>query len=154
MHTIFLSGALCVFLLLSRDVAVAAAANSDQEAIRATISNYMKARNEKTPERLAQLFTADADQLVSTGEWRHGADELVRGMTASSRQEQAKSSVSITDIRMLDQDVAIVDGGYQTTSLEGTVREMWTTFVVKRTPDAWRIAAIRNMKPTSRERNN
>ena len=140
-------------LVMSVGWSVAAAAPPDEDAVRATISNYVLARNEKAPERVRSLFTPDADQLVSTGEWRHGVDELTRGMALSSQHEQPKSSVSITALRMLDSDVAIVDGRYQTTSLDGTVRDMWTTFVLKRTPEGWRIAAIRNMKPASGQQN-
>jgi uncharacterized protein (TIGR02246 family) len=134
-------------MLLSFGASVTIPAPSDEDAVRSTISKYVNARNEKAPDRVRNLFTADADQLVSNGEWRHGVDELMRGMMASSSKEQAKSLISITDVRMIDPDVAIVDGRYQTTSLDGTVRDMWTTFIVKRTSDGWRIAAIRNMKP-------
>ena len=67
---------LCLSLLLSLASWIATAAPSDEEAIRATISKYVLARNLKAPDRLRSLFTADADQLVSTGEWRHGIDEL------------------------------------------------------------------------------
>jgi hypothetical protein len=52
---------------------------------------------------------------------------------------------------MIDRDVAIADGRYRTTSLDGAVRNMWTTFVLKRASDGWRIAAIRNMKPASNQ---
>jgi uncharacterized protein (TIGR02246 family) len=138
-------------LLLSLAPRLATATPSDEDGIRATVSKYVNARNEKATDGLQLLFTPDADQLVSTGEWRHGLDELIRGMMASSHHEQAKSSVSITDLRMLDPNVAIVDGRYRTTSLNGEVRNMWTTFVLKRTPQGWRIAAIRNMNPASRD---
>jgi len=141
---------ICFSLLLSLRPCVAGTAPADEDAIRATIASYVLARNEKAPDRVRSLFTADADQLVSTGEWRHGIDELVKGMMLSSSQEQAKSSVSITDIRLLDSNVSIVDGRYQTTSSDGVVRDMWTTFVLTRTPAGWRIAAIRNMNPSPR----
>jgi hypothetical protein len=72
-------------------------------------------------------------------------------MMASSNKEQAKSSIAIADVRLIHPDVAIADGRYQTTSLDGTVRDMWTTFVLKRTSDGWRIADIRNMKPSPSE---
>ena len=137
----------CLCLLLSIGLCAATAAVSDEDAIRGVISKYVLARNEKAPDRVRSLFAADADQLVSTGEWRHGVDELIRGMMLSSNQEQTKSLVSIAHVRLLDSNVAIVDGRYQTTSLGGTVRDMWTTFVLTRTPEGWQITAIRNMKP-------
>ncbi|HTU46145.1 MAG TPA: SgcJ/EcaC family oxidoreductase [Bryobacteraceae bacterium] len=134
-------------LVFSVGFTIRSASVPDSDAIRTTIAHYLQARNEKAPARLRTLFTEDADQLVSTGEWRHGLDELTAGMLSSSHQEQAKSSIEIASIRMLDAEVAIVDGRYQTTSLNGQVRQMWTTFIVKRTPAGWRITAIRNMKP-------
>jgi uncharacterized protein (TIGR02246 family) len=126
----------------------AASVDADPRAIRDLVAQYMRARNAKDPGAIPRLFTSDADQLVSTGEWRKGLDNLVRGTTASSHQELGKSSIDIENIRLIAPDVAIVDGRYQTTSLNGTVRKMWTTLIVKRTQDGWRITAIRNMLPT------
>ena len=51
---------------------------------------------------------------------------------------------------MLSGDVAMADGRYTQTGLAGgRDREMWTTIVLKRGPDGWRIAAIRNMLPAT-----
>ena len=136
-----------VALLTILSATLATAASPDEEAVRSVIADYMGARNSKSPEALRHLFTPDADQLVSNGQWRHGIDELVRGMMASSGNEQSKSRIEITDIRMLDKDIALVDGRYQTTAADGTVRNMWTTFVLRRTVSGYRISAIRNMKP-------
>lgn len=84
---------------------------------------------------------------MSSGEWRRGADAIVRGTAASSKTETSRS-ITVQSVRFVDANVAILDGRYDTTLLDGTVREMWTTFIVKRGSDGWRIAAIRNMKPT------
>jgi uncharacterized protein (TIGR02246 family) len=119
----------------------------DTRAVRDVIAQYMRARNDKNAEALPRLFTPDADQLVSTGEWRKGLDNLIRGTSASSQKEMGRSSIAIESVRFIDPDVAIVDGRYETTSVNGTVRNMWTTLVMKRTKDEWRITAIRNMLP-------
>lgn len=125
-----------------------AAGTSDEAAIRSLVGQYMAARNGKNAETTRSLFTPDADQLVSTGEWRKGIDALVRGMMASSHKETGNSSITVEHIRFIESNVAIVDGRYQTSSATtGAVRKMWTTLVVKRTQDGWRIAAIRNMLP-------
>ena len=108
----------------------------------------MQARNQKDEVAVRSLFTPDADQLVSSGEWRKGIDNLVRGAMASSQKETGTSSISVESVRFLEPDIAIVDGRYRTTSsTSGDVRNMWTTLVLKRTGDGWRIAAIRNMLP-------
>ncbi len=125
----------------------APSSDRDSRAVRDVIAQYMRARNDKDAEAVRRLFTPDADQLVSTGEWRRGMDDLVRGTTASSQKETGQSSIAIDRIRFIDRDVAIADGRYQTTSVDGTVRKMWTTLIVKRTKEGWRITAIRNMLP-------
>lgn len=122
---------------------------TDDRAVREVIAQYMKARNDKSPEGARRLFTPDADQLVSTGEWRRGLASMIRGMMASSQKELGRSSIDIQTVRFINTDVAIVDGRYQTTSLNGAVRNMWTTVILERAGGEWRIAAIRNMLPAS-----
>ena len=125
------------------------AQDMDTSAVRDTVAQYVKARNTKDAEAVRKLFTQDADQLVSTGEWRKGLDNLVRGAMASSQREMAQSSIDVESVRFVDHDVAIADGRYQTKSLAGETRNMWTALVLKRTESGWRIAAIRNMLPSS-----
>lgn len=124
-------------------------AGADSSAIRGVIARYMQARNDKDAEAVGRLFTPDADQLVSTGEWRRGLNSLIRGTAASSQKESGKSSIAVESVRFIAPDVAIADGRYQTTSLNGAVRNMWTTLILKRENSAWRITAIRNMLPAS-----
>lgn len=119
----------------------------NEQAIRGVVADYISARNRQDAEAVRKLFTPDADQLVSTGEWRKGLDDLIRGTSASSRKEAGTSSIAIENIRFLDSLVAIADGRYRTTSLNGAGREMWTTIIVKYVKPDWRIAAIRNMLP-------
>ena len=121
---------------------------TDQSAIRALVQRYMEARNQKDEKLLRGLFTRDADQLVSTGEWRHGEDALVAGALASSRKENGKSSLQIESVRRIGQNAAIADARYET-STTGNVpaRRMWSSFVLQKTSFGWRIAAIRNMLP-------
>jgi uncharacterized protein (TIGR02246 family) len=122
--------------------------SSDEVNIRQLVQRYMDARNSKNPEATRSLFTPDADQLVSTGEWRRGIDALIKGAMASSQKETGQSTISVQSIRFLSPDLAIADGPYETTSMGSTEsRKMWTTFVLKKTADGWRIAAIRNMLP-------
>jgi uncharacterized protein (TIGR02246 family) len=136
-----LLGFLCI------TVSAQTAAEQDDQRIRGVVAEYMQARNENSPEAVSRLFTPDADQLVSTGEWRKGLADLVRGTSLSSRKEAGKSSITVEAIRVIDKDVSIVDGRYRTVSLNGAAREMWTTLVLKRVGKDWRITAIRNMLP-------
>jgi len=121
---------------------------NDETAIRELVQKYMDARNSRDAEKTRSLFTPDADQLVSTGEWRRGIDAVIRGAMASSQKETGKSSISLEAIRFLDPDLALADGRYETSTAGTSVsRKMWTTLVVKRTDLGWRIVAIRNMLP-------
>ena len=54
-------------------------AQTDDDAIRAIVQKYMDARESQDVAAVASLFTPDADQLVSSGEWRKGRDEVVKG---------------------------------------------------------------------------
>jgi uncharacterized protein (TIGR02246 family) len=126
------------------------AGRSDDAAIRELVSKYVDARERIDPKAAEELFMPDADQLVSSGEWRRGRDEVVRGAMASSRSTGGKRAITVESVRMLTPDVAIADGRYELTGLAGgSTRSMWTTLVLKRTEKGWRISAIRNMLPAA-----
>ena len=138
----------CLFLFVSTLGSLLGAPPStvDESAIRQVIQRYMDARNHMDAAALRVLFTEDADQLVSSGQWRRGLDNLLQGAMASSKKENGKSSVTIESLRMLGKDGAIVDGRYET-STGVAARKMWSTFILQRIGQGWRIAAIRNMLP-------
>ena len=120
----------------------------DDAAIKALVARYHAARDVSDPVALRSLFVADADQLVSTGEWRHGREALVQGMLSSSKSRPGRRTLAVETIRALSKDLAIADARYEIADYaNGEPRKMWSTFVVQRTPDGWRIAAIRNMLP-------
>ena len=122
----------------------------DEAAIREVVSKYVDARERIDPKAVEELFTGDADQLVSSGEWRKGRDAVVQGTMASSRNSGGRRSITVESVRFVTNDVAIADGRYELTGLSGGAsRNMWTTLVLKRTAHGWRISAIRNMLPAS-----
>ena len=116
--------------------------SADEAAIREVVKKYVDARQSIDPKAIEALFTSDADQLVSSGQWRKGRPEVVKGTVAASKGESGDRSITVEMIRFVDRDTAIADGPY----VLGP-RHMWSTFVFKRTPEGWRIAAIRNMLP-------
>jgi uncharacterized protein (TIGR02246 family) len=120
----------------------------DEAAIREVVSKYVEARERVDPRAVEALFTDDADQLVSSGEWRRGRGEVVRGTMASSQNTGGRRQITLETIRFVMPEVAIADGRYELAGLAGgATRRMWTTLVLKRTEQGWRIAAIRNMLP-------
>lgn len=123
-------------------------AAEDDTAIRGLIQNYVDARTMQTPKAIEALFMPDADQLVSDGTRRHGRAELVEGMIESSRRNPAQRLIAVQTIRLVTPEVALVDATYRQVGSEGApVRDMQSTFIVQRTPEGWKIAAIRNMMP-------
>ena len=124
-------------------------AAADEAAVRDIVQRYTRAREANDPATIEPLFTADADQYTSSGEWRRGLPALVKGMLATSASNPGIRAITIAAVRFVTPDVAIVDGEYKT----GTdSRSLWTTLVVKREAKGWRIAAIRNMAPTGQTR--
>jgi uncharacterized protein (TIGR02246 family) len=125
------------------------APGSDEEAVRAIVRRYVDAREARDPTAVAALFTADADQLVSSGEWRRGRDNVVSGTLASSAQSGGTRAIDVERVRFVSKDVALADGRYSITGLQTGDRRMWSTFVMVKEPGGWRIAAIRNMLPAA-----
>jgi uncharacterized protein (TIGR02246 family) len=124
------------------------AAENDETALRQVIQRYVDAREARDPKVIEPLLTPDADQLVSDGTWRRGRDDLVKGMLESSRKNPARRTIAVESVRMLAPHVALADGRYTQKGRDGgSNREMWTSITLKRGPDGWRIAAIRNMLP-------
>lgn len=129
-----------------------AQSQSAEPAIRAVVQQYMDARDRQDARALRSLFTADADQLVSSGEWRKGRDAVVKGAMASSQATGGKRSITVESVRLLSPGVALADGRYDLTGLSGgEARHMWTSLVLVKIGADWKIAAIRNMLPAAME---
>ena len=125
-----------------------AAPDEREAAIRQLIQQYLEARDRNDPGALRKLLVPDSDQLVSSGEWRKGRDAVVSGTLASSRRTSGVRAIMLETIRFITADTAVADGRYDLTGLsDSESRRMWSTFVVVRTPEGWRLAAIRNMLP-------
>ncbi|MEB2776952.1 SgcJ/EcaC family oxidoreductase [Algoriphagus sp. D3-2-R+10] len=111
------------------------------------INSYSKTRDTKDTVLLKKILTEDIDQLVSSGEWRKGIASAVKGMMESSNSNPGERTLKVESIRFINPDAAIVDARYEIKNTSGTVRKMWSTFVVVAESEEWRISAIRNMLP-------
>ena len=121
-------------------------AADDESAVRDLVKQYAEGREKNDAASVAALFTADADQLVSSGEWRRGREALVKGVL-SSTQAGGTRTTTVDTVRFLTADTAIVDARYEIVGGAYVERRMWSSFIMARTKDGWRIAAIRNMLP-------
>jgi len=110
------------------------------------VADYNAARDNQDPQAIEKLFTDDADQLVSSGVWRRGKDTLVKGMLASSAGNPGDRTLTVETVRFVTADVALADARYEIAGAD-SVRKMWSTFLVVKKADGWRISAIRNMLP-------
>lgn len=139
--------ALTVLIGLATLVPLAA---QDEPAIRAVVQKYLDAREKRDAKAVDALFVANADQLVSSGEWLKGRDAVVKGTLASSDSASGKRTITVESVRLVTRDVAVADGRYELAGSNGAdTRKMWTTFIMTRTPAGWKIAAIRNMLPAA-----
>jgi uncharacterized protein (TIGR02246 family) len=120
----------------------------DRQAIIQLVDAYANARIQNDPDKIRSLFTSDADQLVSSGEWRHGMEALVEGMMRSTQNNPGDRTLTVETVRFMDRKSAIADARYEIKAPDGTlVRQMWSTFVTVRRKGRWKISAIRNMLP-------
>lgn len=124
-------------------------AASDDAAVREVVKKYVEAREQSEPRAIGALFADGADQLTSSGEWRKGRDEIVRGTLESSRRTGGTRTITLETVRFPAPGVALADGRYEITGVQEGTRRMWTTFLLVRTSERWRIAAIRNMLPAA-----
>lgn len=123
-------------------------ANDDQLII-SLIDQYSLARDKQDTLLLKRILTDDVDQLVSSGEWRVGIGEAVKGMLQSSENNPGSRKLIVDKIRFLDSKNAIIDARYEIKNPDGTTRKMWSTFIVVYQKGSWKITAIRNMLPAA-----
>src|SRR5258708_9483166 len=113
---------------------------NDEAAVRAVVQKYVEARENRDESAIGTLFTADADQLVSTGEWRKGRMDVVRGTMASSQSAPQKRTITVASVRFVAPDVALADGRYEIAGQAGSQsRKMWTTLALAPVSDDCRI---------------
>jgi uncharacterized protein (TIGR02246 family) len=118
---------------------------TDESAVRATVQKYVDARESRDPAAIGAVFTDDADQFNSAGEWRRGRDAIVKGTLQSSQRNSGARSITLKAVRFPAPGMAVADGEYGIGA-----RRLWTTLLLTRQGDGWKIAAIRNVQVASR----
>ena len=126
-----------------------AQSSADKKLISQLIDNYSTAREKQDTVLLKEILTEDIDQLVSSGEWRSGIKVAVQGMLRSSETNSGPRKLTIDKIRFLDSANAVIDCRYEIQNADGSSRKMWSTFIVVKRNNQWKIAAIRNMLPAT-----
>jgi len=120
-----------------------------RKAIETVINHYSQAREKNDTVLLKSILSPDVDQLVSTGEWRDGIQGSMKGMLRSSASNPGSRTLIVEKVRLITTTSGIVDARYEIKNQDGTMRKMWSTFVVVYQRNQWKISAIRNMLPTA-----
>jgi len=141
---LLLSHLVCIIVLYGQDIKVN---DKLQKEITSLIDQYSQAREKRDTALLKTILTSDVDQLVSTGEWRVGLNAAVEGMMKSSANSPGTRTLHVEKIQTISPSSAIVDCRYEIQNTDGTVRKMWSTFIVIDDKKTWKIMAIRNMLP-------
>jgi hypothetical protein len=124
------------------------ATESQRKSLTKLIDQYSEARTKSDTVLLKSILTSDIDQLVSTGEWRDGIRTAVKGMLRSSANNSGTRTLAVDKVKMLNASCAIVDCRYEIQEANGSMRKMWSTFIVVSEKGKWKISAIRNMLPS------
>lgn len=123
---------------------------ADERAIRAVIQAFLDTREKNDAAALAALLTADVDQRQTSGNMRSGRDAVVSGSLATQQSTGGRRTITVDSLRFVGADVAIADGRYDSLGrADGTDQRMLTSMVLRREGGAWKIAAIRNMLPST-----
>jgi uncharacterized protein (TIGR02246 family) len=126
---------------------------ADETAIRALIQAFLDTRERNDAAGLAALLTADVDQQQTSGNTRRGREAVVSGSLATQQSTGGTRTITVDSLRFVGADVAIADGRYDSVGRsDGTDQRMLTSMVLRREGGVWKIAAIRNMLPSSPQR--
>ena len=122
---------------------------AEEKAIKAVIQEFLDARDANDPKRVAAVLTADADQQQTSGERRRGRDAVVKGSLSTQQSTGGKRTIAVDSVRFIAADVALADGRYDSVGrADGSDLHMLTSMVLRREAGVWKIAAIRNMRPS------
>ena len=122
---------------------------AEEKAIKAVIQEFLDARDANDPKRVAAVLTADADQQQTSGERRRGRDAVVKGSLSTQQSSGGKRTIAVDSVRFIAADVALADGRYDSVGrADGSDLHMLTSMVLRREAGVWKIAAIRNMRPS------
>jgi uncharacterized protein (TIGR02246 family) len=147
------------FFLTAAGVRAQASNAADEKDIRAISAQLQDAWNKADPRMLADLFLTDGDYISSTGRTARGRDEVEKAFAQqwSGLYRKTRIAVTITAVRFVRRDVAIVDGTFDVSGMKDAAgkvlpaRSGLSTIVAARKGDRWYVAALRGMVPSAPE---
>ncbi len=141
---------ICIFLIFPTLAFSQISDDQKEAAIKITqlIDQYSLARETQDTVLLKSILTENIDQLVSSGEWRNGIAESIKGMQNSTQSNPGSRTLKVEKIKFLSDEIALVDCRYIIKNPNGNERNMWSSFTFVFQKNLWKITAIRNMNPT------
>src|SRR5262245_41510607 len=131
----FLAILLSVLTVTAATAQSGSSASRDEAAVRAVVASYVEAREKQDAAAIGAVFTEDADQYNSSGDWRRGRDAVVKGTLQSSQRNPGTRNIDLKAVRFPAPGMAIADGEYGIGE-----QRLWTTLVLTRQGDTWKIA--------------
>lgn len=138
-------------IVLAATASAGSSQATDEAAIRRVVERFDETRNTGDWKGFAALFAKGADQLISSGTWRTGPEDIATGMQeiTSTAYKGSTHKTTADRVRMLAPGVAISDGTFTITNIAGGGgRKGLVTMVLVKDGGEWRIAAARSMVPT------
>lgn len=124
----------------------------DEEAIKANVMAYAETWNISDAEKLAALFSEDADFVTVMGMWFKGREEI-KGNHAwifSTLMRRSRLSITCNKIRFLKPDTAVAHGTWELVGQLGPDGEKLPpkqgvlSTVMTRLNDRWQIVVAQN----------
>jgi uncharacterized protein (TIGR02246 family) len=139
-----------VLALVVPTVASGQAGSTDETAIRRVIQQHDETRTKGDWTAASNLYVEDGSTLTSAGEWRRGRAQVAKGgaQLGAGVYKGAKYATNVQSVRMLAPTVALADGTFEITNIGGT-RSGNSSYVLVKSGDTWRIAAVRSMVPAA-----
>jgi len=132
---------------------------ADEKDIRAISGQLQDAWNKADARMLADLFLTDGDYISSTGRTARGRNEVEKAFAQqwAGIYRKTRIAVTITAVRFVRRDVAIVDGAFDVSGMKDAAgkvlpaRNGLSTIVAVKKGERWYVAALRGMVPSAPE---
>ena len=117
-----------------------------QKAVRKVAAAYMEAFNQGDAKAITALWTPNGDYVGPRGERIEGRDEIQKGFEEFfAVNEETRLKIGITSIRLVRDDVAVMDGIAEVLPpLQGPPAEVRATVILVKQGDRWLIESARD----------
>jgi uncharacterized protein (TIGR02246 family) len=124
--------------------------DADEQAIRKMIAAFVEHFNKGDLSNVGGAWAEDAEYIDESGTHTKGREAIVAMFKkAAAESKGSKMELKVTSVRMLNGDVALLDGASTQTAADGTVDEGRFTTVWFKTNGKWMIRSARDLPAES-----